>query len=159
MITYKKRPILEAQYDTLIYGLTSTNTLTLPDLDDSLITICGSTFENLNYGKVITTLSLLNNATLPITELESIKYPVFDNHGSVLNLQGFPGGVRVEESTFSKNMVFIPDIYPTRRSSSDEAEYLSYYMNSETGQVMTTRCNNSSKKKRLFSDFLTSLSE
>ena len=56
-------------------------------------------------------------------------------------------------------MAFIPDIYPSRRNSSDEAEFLSYYKNSVTGQIMTTRCDSSNLKKRLFSNYLNSLSE
>lgn len=159
MITYKKRPILEPQYDVLVYGLSSTNSIELPQIDDSLITIQSSHFENLNYGRVIKTLSLLTNATLPISELTSVDYPVFDNHGAVLNLQGFPGGIRVDDSKFIRNMAFIPDIYPSRRSSSDEAEFFANYKNPVTGQLMTTRCDSSAKKKRFFSNYLTSLHE
>ena len=75
-------------------------------IDESLIKITASTFINLNFGKIITEVSILNNATMPVissvspTFTETLPYPVFDNHGSVLNLQGFPGGIKVTGSTF-----------------------------------------------------------
>lgn len=99
----------------------------------SVIKISESTMYNLNFGKVITTLSLLNNATYPIDDMWSVKYPTFDNHGAVLNLQGFPGSVKISESTINNNMAFIPDVYPSKRSWLDEKEALSSFTNSETG--------------------------
>jgi hypothetical protein len=110
---------------------------------------------------VLNTLSLINSAlvTLPIIALPALRYPTFDNHGSVLNLQGFPGGVKVTGSTFKNNLVFIPDIFPSKRSVTDEVELFDYYKNKVTGQIRTTRCSSNSVKKRLLSDYLTSLSE
>lgn len=155
MFVYKRRPTL-----------TSTDTITIfkvddimdDDTDTSVIDISGSTFENLNYGRVLTTFSLLNS-TLPVTNLTTLEYPTFDNHGSVMNLQGYPGFVKVKESTFSNNMVYIPDIYPSKRSKSGDYEDVSYFKNSLTGQIRTTRCNDESLTKRLFSDVFTSLKE
>ena len=149
--------MLDSQYDTLIYGLANSNSIAYTGSeqeDNSLIKITDSTFDNLNYGGVITTLSLLNNATLPIAELSDIEYPTFDNHGSVLNLQGFPGGVKVSGSTIKRNMAFIPDVYPTMRSEFDEIDALADYQNAITGQITTTRCNDTSVTRNLLSDFL-----
>ena len=103
------------------------------------------------------TLSLLNNATMPISDLTSFEYPTFDNHGSVMNLQGFPGSVRVTGSSINNNLIYVPDIFPSKRSSLDENELLSNFINTETGQIMTTRCNSTLATKRLFSDYLNSL--
>lgn len=134
-------------------------------IDESLIKITDSTFINLNFGKIITEVSLLNNATMPVvssvspTFTETLQYPVFDNHGSVLNLQGFPGGIKVTGSTFQKNMVFIPEIYPSRRSAGDEIELLDNFINVNTGQIMTSRCNSTSVTRRFFSDYLNSIDE
>ena len=108
---------------------------------------------------MLTTFSLLNNATLPITALPEMEYPTFDNHGSVMNLQGYPGVIRVTGSTITNNMVFIQDIFPSKRSPSDDVELLSNFVNSETGQIKTTRCNSSLNTKRFFSDYLDSLRE
>lgn len=56
-------------------------------------------------------------------------------------------------------MVFVPEIYPSKRSSSDEIEMLSNFKNTLTGQIKTTRCDSDLNYKRLFSDYLTSLGE
>jgi len=115
MLVFKKRPILDSTFDHLVYGLANNNKAESVEIDDSLILITESTFENLNFGKVLSTLSLLNSAltTLPIVALPALRYPTFDNHGSVLNLQGFPGGVKVSGSTFKNNLVYISDIFPS----------------------------------------------
>lgn len=88
-----------------------------------------------------------------------MQYPTFDNHGSVMNLQGYPGSVNVIGSTITNNLVYIPDVFPSKRSPLDETEYLSNFINTETGQIMTTRCNSTLATKRLFSDYLNSLTE
>ena len=118
--------------------MTSSNNLqfapTTPDT--SLIEITDSTFENLNFGKVIKTISLVNNKLYPITGLSyssDAKYPAFDNHGAALNLQGFPGGVDISNSTFVKNMAFVPDVYPRKEEPNQEYENINSYNNSLTG--------------------------
>ena len=156
MIVFKRRPILASTDKVTVFNLGS---LVTHQADTSFIKIANSKFNNLNFGKVLTTLSLLIGTTLPIADLNTISYPTFDNHGSVLNLQGFPGGVKVAESTFENNLIYIPDIYPSKRSSSDEIETLENYKNKYTGQIKTTRCNTSFEKKRFFSNYLTSLTE
>ena len=77
----------------------------------------------------------------------------------ILNLQGYPGHVKLMNSTISNNMAFIPEIYPSRRSAWDEIENLSNFINTETGQVKTSRCNSTLYTKRLFSDAFNSLTE
>ena len=81
-------------------------------------------FDNMNHGKTLTTLSLINGKTYPIAEsaLADIYYPTFDNHGQILNLQGYPGGVTVLDNSFTNNLVYIPDIFPSKRSTSDSAD-------------------------------------
>ena len=74
--------------------LESTTTIVVKNLADlitdpteySLIDLSESIFYNLNFGKMIYAISLLDGATKPITDLTNMDYPTFDNHGSVLNL-------------------------------------------------------------------------
>ena len=99
----------------------------------SYLTIQDSTLYNLNQGQILNAISLLNNATMPISELPSMEYPAFDNHGSVINLQGFPGNVRMTGSTITNNLVYVPDVFPSKRKPEDENELLSSFINSETG--------------------------
>lgn len=135
LISYKKR------YDLITTGsvaITSLNNMqpddpTVEVTDTSLIEISKSTFENLGMGRVIKTLSLDNNHLYPITGITSAKYPAFDNHGMAINLQGFPGGLDLANNTFTKNMAFIPDIYPSKLKPKEEIESLASYNNSLTG--------------------------
>ena len=100
MLVFKKR----------YSGLESTSAMTFTSLnklvtaptttDTSLIEITDTTFSNLNHGRVIDTISLVNNKLYPITGITSAQYPVFDNHGAAINLQGYPGGVDISNSTF-----------------------------------------------------------
>ena len=120
MIVFKKKPILASTTSTIVSSLN--NAVPKPSEDNSLIDISGSTFENLNFGRVLKTLSLLDGKTYPISGLSSVAYPAFDNHGSVLNLQGFPGGVKIAESTIKNNLVFIPDVYPSWREPTEPRE-------------------------------------
>lgn len=132
LITFKKRPtIYPSSALVKIFRLSEMNLPT--PTEASVIKIDKTTMYNLNFGKVITTLSLLNNATYPVKDLWSVKYPTFDNHGAFMNLQGFPGSVKISESVINNNMAFIPDVYPSKRSWSDEKEALSSFTNSETG--------------------------
>ena len=66
MLVYKKRPYLESTFDYLVYGLSTSNSLAAETADNSMIKIASSTFTNLNFGKVLLTLSLLDERTLPI---------------------------------------------------------------------------------------------
>lgn len=143
MLVYKKRPFIESTFDHLVYSLSSSNSIVEETSDNSMIKITTSTFENLNFGRVLSTISLLDKKTLPIATLTDVEYPTFDNHGAVLNLQGFPGWIKVYTSTFSNNMVYVPEIYPSRRSASDETELFSNFKNSLTGQIKTSRCDKS----------------
>ena len=65
--------------------------------------------------------------------MTDIDYPTFDNHGAVINLQAFPGVVKISGSTFKKNIAFIPEIYPAMRSQYDEIDFLLDYQNTVTG--------------------------
>ena len=56
-------------------------------------------------------------------------------------------------------MAFIPDIYPSKRSELDETEDISNFVNTETGQIKTTRCNSTNYVKRLFGDYFDSINE
>ena len=48
-------------------------------------------------------------------------YPYFDNHGAVLNVEGFPGEINFSNNTIKNNMYFIRDVFPSYRASSDTA--------------------------------------
>jgi hypothetical protein len=42
--------------------------------------------------------------------------PYFDNHGAVLNLEGFPGEIIFNGNEVKNNMYFIRDVFPSYRS-------------------------------------------
>ena len=136
MIVYKKRPILygtDSVEVTNNLDIISYSEIIEDPVERSLIDINSSVLYNLNHGKMITTLSLLDGATLPVVGLDDMEYPTFDNHGIVLNLQGYPGSVNIRNSQITNNMAFIPDVYPSKMSTEDEVEDLSAFINSETG--------------------------
>ena len=60
-----------------------------------------------------------------------VEYEPFDNHGSVLNLQGFPGKISMFDCNVTLNMVFIPDIYPSKRSIFGGEDELSLYLDTD----------------------------
>ena len=72
MLTFKKRPIIDPTYDTLIYSLSNSNSLTQDNIDDSVIHISESTFTNLNFGKVLSSISMKDNRKFPITLLTTV---------------------------------------------------------------------------------------
>ena len=85
------------------------------------------------------------------------KIPYFDNHGAVLNLEGFPGEVIFENNLVKNNMYFIRDVFPSFRSNSDVTRTLSQFVTDN--QVQMIICADSGLKTRFFGDYLTSLTE
>ena len=159
MIVSKRRPYLgffassgslivdnDFQYDGIMLS------------QDPMINITDSEFVNLNYGHAINTLSQQGMGTLPMSGHPEISYEPFDNHGSILNLQGFPGKVAVYNSDVFMNFAFVPDIYPSKRGLHEPEESLVHYLNPNFHQFSTTRCLNG-KVRRLFSNYLTSVNE
>ena len=65
------------------------------------INIVNSDFTNLNVGKYIDTISVVEGPLAKTTtniksmpdNLNAKKYPYFDNHGAVLNVENFPGKI------------------------------------------------------------------
>ena len=57
------------------------------------------------------------------------------------------------------NLIFIPDIFPSKRWAYEAEDRLSNYLNQEYNQFKTTRCNDKGKVVRLFSNYLTSVKE
>jgi len=75
-----------------------------------------STFRNLNFGVATQHLSVADVGLLTMHGYPALPYEPFDNLGIVLNLQGYPGGLEVKDSTLSTNLVYIPDIFPSLRN-------------------------------------------
>ena len=96
--------------------------------DDDLpyIRVSGSTFENLNHGRNITHLSIVEDkyhstGIVSMTDVEDStadakQYPYFDGHGAVLNAEAFPGEIYFTGNTIKNNMYFIRDVFPSYRS-------------------------------------------
>jgi len=99
LIVYESAPKLDSTSTTIIslakeywtrYPFEFT---TMPE-----ISIQDSSFTNLNMFKTINKLSYgERNGT--IYGLDSVSYPYLDNHGAVLNIQGFPGGISFYNNT------------------------------------------------------------
>lgn len=45
--------------------------------------------------------------------------PYFDNHGAVLNVEGFPGEIHFEDNVIKNNMYFVRDVFPSLRNDTD----------------------------------------
>ena len=150
-------------------GLFSTSKLLILDhetqvnrldlLHEPMINITESEFTNLNMGHAVKYLSLQGVGNLPVNNFADLMYPGFDNHGSVLNLQGFSGKVEMFDSEVKLNFVFIPDMFPSKRFAYAEEDRLEYYYNKDYSQFKTTRCNYQGNVTRLFSNYLTSVNE
>ena len=87
------------------------------------IDISESTFENLNQGKAITHISIVEDdyywdyiAEMP-TDTNGKHHPYFDHHGAVLNIAGFPGKIDFSKNSVKNNMYFVNDVYPGFRNT------------------------------------------
>ena len=87
----------------------------------------GLSIEKLSYEKRDTTIHGLDDP--------DIKYPYFDNHGAVLNSQGFPGAISFVNCTVMNTLPYIPAVRPTMRASSVKPNDLSVYKDVINGQV------------------------
>ena len=121
-----------------------------------------STFENLNHGRNITHLSLVEDkyhstGVAAMSDVEDAssdikQYPYFDNHGAVLNAEGFPGEIYFNQNTIKHNMYFIRDVFPSYRSKQDSQTLFEYFKSSD--QVQMIKCATDGTKKRFFGDYL-----
>ena len=91
----------------------------------------------MNHGRNITHLSLTEDDYYS-TEIGSMpestaakKYPYFDNHGAVLNIEGFPGEINFSNNTIKNNMYFIRDVFPSYRTSLDTATTFDSFLTSD----------------------------
>ena len=83
---------------------------------------------------------------------DSKQYPYFDNHGAVLNVEGFPGEIYFNKNTIKNNMYFIRDVFPSYRSRYDSQTLFEYFLSSD--QVQMIKCSTGGTKKRFFGDYL-----
>ena len=82
-------------------------------------------------------------------------------------MQGFPGGIELHRCIVSKNLVYIPDIFPSMRSQGFDFESntikaaineLAQYRDDNLFQFGLKRCDQF-RVRRLFSDFLSSFKD
>lgn len=87
--------------------------------------------------------------------------PYFDNHGAVLNLEGFPGKVSVKDSSIENNMYYIADVFPTyRETKGTETPWRTFYSDdADNSQMYMVKCQVDSSKMRFFGDYLASTRE
>ena len=64
--------------------------------------------------------------------------PFFDNHGAVLNVEGFPGEIIFNGNEVKNNMYFIRDVFPSYRSKSNPSLPFSAFV--KDGQVQMIYC-------------------
>ena len=129
------------------------------------IRIKGSHFENLAYHQEIKVLSNLVS-TDKIPTLETLKcgadtitsfieciFPTYDHRGFVINAQGFPGTIQIDDSVFRGNMAYIKDYYLLENEAKDQ--YLSVddliYSDFEqrSGQLNFKICNKAYEREYL----------
>ena len=82
--------------------------------------------------------------------MSSVAYPYVDNHGSVVNLRGYPGQVNFYNNTIEKNFAHIAAVR-TQREEATELLNFADFEDSTNGQLYT--CANGN---RLLSQYLTS---
>lgn len=101
------------------------------------IEIEDSVFENLNHGKALTHLSVVEDAyywayiaEMP-TDVHGKLHPYFDHHGAVLNIEGFPGTIDFVRNDVKNNMYFINDVFPSFRPTSVRETPMSVFLKSD----------------------------
>ena len=155
LIVYESLPDLESSSNTIINLAKEFHARYPYDIDkDSLpeVTIQDSSFYNLNLFSSIRKLSYgEKNST--ISGMSSVAYPYVDNHGSVVNLRGYPGQVNFYNNTIEKNFAHIAAVR-TQREEATELLNFADFEDSTNGQLYT--CANG---KRLLSQYLTSYFE
>lgn len=105
------------------------------------IEITDSVFWNLNHGRNITHLSVVEESyqstyisTMPTTNGKLIPY--FDNHGAVLNVESFPGEIVFKNNQVKNNMYFVRDVYPSYRKESDIEPLLDSFIKDDQVQML-----------------------
>ena len=94
---------------------------TLKNDTDAFILISKSTFTNLNAYSKVNSLSLIDSVIEVNTDgaVDSFYLPYFKNKGIVVNVEDFGGRIEIVDSTFEKNMHYIPAIMYTGESKAD----------------------------------------
>ena len=91
----------------------------------------------MNHGRNITHLSLTEDDYYSTTigsmpsSTNAKQYPYFDNHGAVLNVEGFPGEIEFTGNIIKNNMYFIRDVFPSYRKSSDTVTPFESFLNAD----------------------------
>jgi hypothetical protein len=122
MIVY--RPSLYVSSEDFRTILNQTNLYmnsTLKNDTDAFILISGSTFTNLNAYTKVKSLGFISSYIEVNTGgvLDAFNVPYFKNKGIVLNVEDFGGRIEIVDSTFEKNMHYIPAIMYTGESKAD----------------------------------------
>lgn len=155
LIVYEKLPDLETDSSNAIINLANeyNNRYPFDVVSTPSIIVKSSSFSNLDMFQTITKLSYgAKNGT--IAGLPTIEYPYSDNHGSVVNIQGFPGEVMIYNNTIEKNLAYIPAAQTFRQDYREPIDFSSF-LDSEHGQVYIC----SSLQYRFFTEYLKSYIE
>ena len=128
------------------------------------IDIQTSIFENLNQGRAMTHISLVDDdyywtyiAEMPVDAAYGKRHPYMDHHGAVLNIQSFPGKIDFINNIVRYNMYFINDVFPKYRGTKITESVLNLFLNNN--QIQTVKCENDGGKVRFFGDYLNSFTE
>ena len=94
---------------------------------ESFIRIKNSVFQNLAFHQPLNVLSNLKHNTTSCgydktTLFFNCVFKEYDHRGFVINTEGFPGGIQIQDSTFYQNMAYIKD-YLIRENSQTNDEY------------------------------------
>ena len=80
---------------------------------ESFIRIKNSEFRNLAFHQPLNVLSNLKHNTTSCGDGTKLFFNCifkeYDHRGFVINTEGFPGGIQIQDSTFSQNMAYIKD--------------------------------------------------
>ena len=78
---------------------------------EPFIRIIDSEFENIGYQQTVSDLSFSNlEVNIEDTTVASYFDPTFakfNNRGSIINAQGFPGTIEIRDNVFKRNMAYI----------------------------------------------------
>lgn len=122
MIVYRPSLYVSSEdFRTIVNQTNLYMTKTLKNDTDSYILVSGSTFTNLNAYTKVNSLSYMDSSIEVNTggALDAFTVSYFKNKGIVLNVEDFGGRIEFVDSTFDKNMHYIPAIMYTGESKAD----------------------------------------
>ena len=115
LLTYRREPAIQFKDLKTFLNITASQERFVNISDnrnESFIIIDRSEFENIGYHLVVNTLGARQkkNNVDGISQWLDYEWPLFEDRGLILNIQGFNGTVEISNSTFNKNMAYIKDV-------------------------------------------------